>query len=348
MKNTDYMDLPPFLDDGERECCKDTEVPPEGRPHNCVDVWRIKLKAAINELEGASAAAAKAEKAYQNATDWEAKLKAWMDDAGKAHGQIQSVVAGLARFLAMVIRMQRNTGKSVRTIEVLLCLVKRIFDELRGILLTTNLPDEDLGKLQDLLRYIDCNPDLDEAKKQDARKCVLEFQPKIQAVHALQEALLKKLLEVLKAAHLIRASMGNWDRQPFGLKWHIEDLLKRLSGEATAKQKTDLCICRGSPPKGPTVEPPCGNDISSPSARLLPIMNVQAGRPAQQAPGYEAERGGAYSVYYQNLEWLYKEATGTTGAYRRELNEARKSKDSFLARKVNLEEAIKAAEAAVK
>jgi len=322
-----------LLEGQERDCCKDDVTkPPSDQTETCVDGWEAKSKQAENDLKTASALKAKAEQAYKNASDWEGKLKAWKENAITANGKLLDVCSELSRWAPIVDRLGQNTEKTVEAIEALLCLVKKIFDDIDDVLRTSTSDSvpKNKGKLQDLKEYLECDKGIKEEDKQKALASIAPYEKKMQDISALMENVLDKLLETFTDAALLAAKMDGSQESP-GLKWQIGDLDARLCGEKSSDQKvaTCGCTCPDAPEKPPG--PPCGNDVSLPTPpTLLPIIDPQ-----------DPTKG---SDYYVHLTALYAQATSDTAKYRTEMEAAKKASDAAAARKSSLDAAIKAAQ----
>lgn len=319
-------------------CCAEGDNPPDGPQQGCVESWEDKKKDAANQLEIASALAEQAKQEFESAIQWESNLRVWLDDAGKAHEKVQLVSDLLQGFRAVTNRLEGNTAKAAVAIRALICQVKRTFDSIRHVL------DGDVGELQLLRDYIDDDlKDLDEKKKFEARKCTESYETQMLAVHGLQASLLTKLLEILRSADQLVAAIDN----KRGLTWQIKDLEDRFAGDTTTNARTAKCGCHGGAPTPPAAppSPPCGKEISKPSAVLFPIKVIEKPTSATQQ---QQTMKPQVSAYYAELEKWYEVAVATSEANRGRLRQEKQKKDAALARKSSLEEAIKAAEAAAK
>jgi hypothetical protein len=314
-----------LLNQDERSCCKD-ETTENGQPHDCVETWKAELRIATNEFNIYSAKLGKAKAVYEAASAWEAKLKAWIDNADIAQKKAVDVFHKLCRLLFVVVRIQTNTANTTKALEAVLCLVKMIFDEIVKLMRVSTSADDPMGLLQALKRFIECNESYDERKKQEALVCIKPYETQVKAIYDLQASVLQKLLEILKAAEIVAGDIDSPGAEPdFALKWQLEDLRNRIAGEATSKAKHDSCTCPSPPQKPTEVDPPCGKEISEPSSPLLPI---------------EA------SAYYAGLKELYETAMKDAKNYNDEMNQAQRENDKAAARKGSLSDAITAAGAA--
>lgn len=319
-----------FLSSDEKaHCCEDTTAN-DSKPEECLETWKKELKVASNELLEVSAKVISAEGVYSNAFVWETKLKKWFENAEATHEKASSAYAELALFINAVETLETNTGLTSEALEALLCLVKKILDEVFMLLYEyENLDGSNLVfKLKESIR---CNDALDEQKKQAALDCVAAYESKVRAVYDLQAGIMNKMLEILHCANIVATAIGNApeEAKDFGLRWQLEDLRKRLIGESSSEEKVQACQ---TDQKGTNaIAPPCGVEISKPSKQILPIRKME---------------GKLDSDYYDNLGKLKEAAEAASINYKAEMQSAREKRDTVLARKTSLDAAIRAAEAA--
>ena len=319
-----------FLSRGEKDhCCKDT-TSGDGRSEECLETWKKEFKLACNELLEASATATSAEGVYALAFIWEAKLKKWFENAEATHEKASSAYVELALFIKAVETLETNAACTSEALEALLCLVKKILDEVFKLLYeyeglgTSNL-------IHELKESIRCHKTLDEQKKQAALNCITTYESKVRAVYDLQAVIMNKMLEILHCANIVATAIGNAPNgaKDFGLGWQLNDLHKRLIGESSSEEKVQACQ---TDQKGTNaIAPPCGVEISKPSKKILPIRKME---------------DKMDSDYYDNLGKLKQAAETASTRYKDEVQAAREARDKVLARKTSLDAAIKAAEAA--
>jgi hypothetical protein len=346
-------EFPLLVGEDERACCDSNgeQQQPDHKPPGCVDSWEAELRKADNAYRIASAEAEKAGKAYDNASLWESRLKDWIDNADGADEKANKVADQLALFEAVVVRLETNSTHTAEGVEILLCLVKKIFDSVQDILRLNVTEPQKKRLLYTLKRYIECNPDLDEKKKQAALECIAPYEKAINVVNTKQDELLNKLLQMLSQADKVATALGIPDEssdestKDLGLLWQIRDLLNRIKGESTASEKVDKCGCRctDSPSDKPDeISPPCGEDILVPDQPLLPIKRQcpQDKMPQQQ------QADGTGNDYYCELQRLLKEANARLTDSRDALAVAQKECDRKLARRNSLDAAKKAADEA--
>lgn len=324
------------MDEEERKCCEEPRTPEDGHPHDCVEIWEVKKETATNAFTIASAKEARWTRAYGDASGWEGKLKDWIANADAAHEKAVIVFDELNSFLGVVRRIETNTARTAEAIEAVLCLVKKIFDDVVELLQVSTCPEDPKGALQALKTYIECNEKLDERRRQDALKCIEPYEKSVREIYGLQEVVLKKLLEILETTDAVAAAMSSPDAdKSFALKWQLEDLRQRIIGETTSKAKHERCTCSGQNQNPTPVHPPCGNKIAKPSVRLLPIRSMSVDN--QRLPD---------CAYYLGLTNLYDAAVKDTKSYSIKMSEAKRESSRAAARQAGLADAIKAAKAA--
>ncbi|MDX2070783.1 MAG: hypothetical protein SFV55_20305 [Haliscomenobacter sp.] len=328
----------PFLSSDEKShCCNGTSTS-DSKSEECLETWKKELKLACNELMEVSATVTSAEGVYSNAFTWEAKLKKWFENAEATHEKASSAYAELALFIKAVETLETNTAYTSKALQALICLVKKILDEVFTLLYEgENLTESNL--IHKLKEYIRCNDAIDEQKKQAALDCIAAYESKVRAVYDLQAGIMNKMLEILHCANIIAAAVGNAPLdcrdtetvtgKNLGLKWQLEDLRKRLIGGSTAEEKVQAC--QMDKKETTAIAPPCGAEIAKPAKPLLPIRKME---------------GKMDSHYYDNLGKLKEAAEAASINYKAEMQAAREKRDKVLARKTSLDAAIRAAEAA--
>jgi hypothetical protein len=333
-----------FLREGENACCKEDAPWNPASGDGCLASWREEIKTAANEYRRQSAQASKAEGIYTEALSWERKLWMWRDNADKAHEEAVLAEAELVLLFSATVRLEENTTHTRRTVQAVLCLLKRIFERIDLLLYEVESNEESSNLLHKLKEFIRCSSKLDEQKKQAALECVATYEAKVRVINELQVSIMTKMLEIL---HLADLMVAYFSKGEFGLSWQLNDLRRRMKGEASSTDKADACQ-KGSAAKpgdkqgGQSNPPPCDPEIGKlPSDRfLLPI------RRAASVEGGKNVRGESRQYYYGKLSELYEAAGKSTEDYKAQMDEARQARDQALARKNSLMEAIKAAEAA--
>lgn len=317
-----------LLKESEKCCSPADEGGPDNQPHNCVEQWRFELKTATQDYNEAASQATGIEKIYTNLVAWEGKLKFWVKNAETADKTLSDMLADLQQFMTLTATLRYNSRKTGHAVQILICLVKHIFDDVCELLQNSSDSPDVKGLIQKLKDYIECKSNLDEQKKMDALKCVSNYEDKVKVVFELQEAVLTKLLVILSNAKMLAKGVGN-NKGNFGwgLYKQLEDLESRIQGQ-NPESKTKKCVhdAPDSQVKN-NVLPPCGTGVLKPRVRILPVNN---------------------SNYYKDLKGLEKNAGDQILEQKANLDKIRQIRDSHLNRKNSLADAISAAEAAEK
>lgn len=321
---------PPFLsDDIERKCCADNPQDGNNVEESCLGSWKEELKTVTNALNIASAKQRKGQGIYTNAIAWTKKLKSLLDNAQDAHEKAILAYMELELFIKEVDILERNTAFTSNAIEALLCLIKRIFDEI-FVLVYERTDADDSELIQKLIEYIRRLDNLDEHKKQEAWECINIYHTKVKAIYDLQTDVLYKVLEMLQSANILVYLTKN-DKN-LGLKWQLDDLRKRLIQETTSADKISACLnVSGGQNEISDLAPPCGEEIVKPASQLLPIKK------------WKDNEG---SEYYKRLVELYDLANNSSDGIKNDMQIAQEELNKVAARKNYLDAAIKAAEAA--
>jgi len=325
-----------FLRDDERACCDPSSPCESKNGSGCLETWKQEFKTASSDYLKSAATASKEENSYTNAIAWEAKLRIWVENAEKAHEEAELAYMDLEAFILAVKRLSSNTGETSTALRALLCLLKRIFERIDKLLFKIESEEEASDLLKKLKEMIKCSTDLNEQKKQAALDCVAVYEAKVQVINNLQTGIMTKMLDILYIADLLQAYMA---QDEFGLHWQLEDLRKRLLGNISATDKISLCHKQHERPKQDKSKdapiPPCDPEIGKPAKdqQLLPIRKMK--------PLVETN-----SAYYDKVSELFASAKTSVDDSKAAMDEARKQRDTALARKNSLSEAIKASEAA--
>ncbi len=327
--NTDLNKTGPLLNDKERQCCADDPQDGKNGEESCLGSWKEERKAAINALMIASSKKKQAEGIYDNAIVWKKKLKILLENAQDAHEKSTLAYSELELFIKEVEVLERNTALTGAAIEALLCLIKRIFDNIFA-LIHERTDTEDTDLILKLMEYIRCLEKLDEQKRQKALECVVVYQSTVSLIYSLQEDVLNKVLEMLHCANILVYLIKN--KENLGLNWQLDNLRKRLIQETTSAEKIRACLhVPDDQNEMPDLDPPCNKDILKPAYQLFPIRKMN---------------NKEDSEYYRKLNELYEQAKSKTEKIKNNMQEAREEFNKAWARKNCLDEAIKAAEAA--
>lgn len=206
------------------DCC--TKEPGNGDSDNkdCLDKWKEQLKEVCNEFSIKSAVTQESKAAYENSQSWEAKLKNWKILIEETDVKTKEIIRVLDFFLAQIKTVCKNAECTNKTLELLLCLVKSIYD----CFVTYDKDNKGLKEeIEDLKKLLNCLTNVKDDVKKEVLKCIEAYEDKIKMVCETQDATLNKLLETLKCAQLLFAAICKEN----GLKYKIEEMEKVFKGE---------------------------------------------------------------------------------------------------------------------
>lgn len=294
------------------KCCSEL-TGPSGQPTDCVEAWGEDLKKVTNDYNKVAAEADQALSNYNNASGWKARLTLWLDQLDKTNSSSLSITTELSVFIERVNTTCFNTVQTEKAIRVLLCEIKAIFDCFVTYAAQTGLKDQ----ITDLHKKVSCLTVIDGTEKDQILKCIEDYDAKVKAVCALQNDLLKKLVDIYKCVSLLYAAVCETE----GLK----DNLTQLSADFPK----DLVK------PNPTLPPDDPNQLGS---QLFPCDPTVA-KPKPEIPI-------AQGTYYTTMSAECDLAEKEVQKLKLDWEAKRKLRDKLLARKNSLTDAIKAAEAA--
>lgn len=227
--------------------------------------WEAELKIAVNELKKAEAETFKAETTYANATQWEAKLKAWQDSLLQTAELTELLEAELTVFKTQLSMVSFSTTTIGQAIDILYCEVKKVFYDPTSKTDVETLSQAIRG-LQEAVYCLGNPPNLN--KNGGFLKKVTELEAKIKIVEDMREDILKKLIGLVQSTNLIETAIcDNAD----GLQGIIATLKCEFSGGDTSDESSDplsmptTCGCHSSDHScdaelSPTISFPLKND----------------------------------------------------------------------------------------
>ncbi len=292
-------------------CCTD---PTSGgtQGSDCVDSWKNELKTVANEYNNVSAEADRSEDNYKNAFAWKEKLKTWLANLDKANQSALDISTEVTIFIEQVNNTCFNTECTAKAVYALLCEIKSIFDSFYTYSNQTGLKDQ----VAELRKNVDCLKDLDPAIKTEILACIDDYDAKNKAVCALQNDLLKKLVDMYKCINLLYASVCEED----GLSSNLNALKEEFPTELVKQD-----------PNQPPVSTGTGLDIFP--------CDIGATKPKPQMPIGQSD-------FYKQVSADFDSAVMITDQLKVAWDAKRIERDKLLARKNSLMDAIKAAEAA--
>jgi len=201
-----------------RDCCKDQPGNGDSENKDCLDNWKQQLEEVCNEFNIKSALTQQSKAAYENSLAWETKLENWKKIIEESDKKTKEIIRVLGFFLAQIKTVCKNAKCTNRTLELLLCLVKSIYD----CLATYDEDKPGLKKqIEELKKLLNCLTNVKEDVKAEVLKCIEAYEEKIKVVCETQDATLKKLLETLKCAQLLYAAICD---EKNGLKVKVKNM----------------------------------------------------------------------------------------------------------------------------
>ena len=280
--------------------------------------WEAELALAVNELKKAEAETFKAETTYANATQWEAKLKAWEDSLRQTADLTELLEVELTVFKMQLSNVSFSTTCIVTAIDILYCQVKKVFYDPASKTDVETLSQAIRG-LQEAVYCLGNPPNLN--KNGGFLKKVTELEAKLKIVEDMREDILKKLIGLVQSVNSIQTAIcDNAD----GLQGIIATLQCEFSGGDTSDEA-------GEPLSMPTT---CGCHSSDHScdSELTPTISFPL-----RSDGFVCNMVDRHTA---SLDEKNKAAT--------KYKEKRQTRDRILTRKNGLEKAIAAATAAKK
>lgn len=331
-----------FLDEDERKrCCDEAGAGDDNSTdRGCVDDWKRKRDKARLCSEEALACLQSAKDQHSSAASWEAKLKKWKEDAEEAHKKAVETYNGSDSFLVAVARTK--TGQTTIATEAVLCLVKSIFERVSTLLFVSTSAEDELGQIQTLKQRIECDDKLDTERKNKALDCIKPFEEKVKAVQSMESDLLQRLLKIAHSAKQVAAAVdypGSGAGENLGIKWQLEDLKRRISGQTLYTKRERKCGKQQDPAATETgccdkisLDPPCGSDIIFPKKAYFPIREM------------EGVKNSKNSDYYDDIAGLYDKAKVSAEKAKAGVEKSTKISEEAQAYYSGLKDAIKAIE----
>ena len=94
----------------------------------CLEDWKNDLDTATNALKIADADALRTQTTYDNAAQWEAKLRDWQNNLEQTVTLTETLDSELLIFKTQIGLVSKSTDSIVAAINILYCEVKKVFD----------------------------------------------------------------------------------------------------------------------------------------------------------------------------------------------------------------------------
>lgn len=200
-----YTDLPEDWENNKiSECCESkvsTEVP---GGDCCYDTWQDKLNKVKTEVNEVTEAAKLCKDQLEIVAMRRDKLKIWVDELTKIDEFADSICDQLELLENQTESISNNTGKAVKAIKILFCMIRDFYSQLDFI----------HSQYDELMNCIKClnHPLLVEG--QGLVKCLEEYFAKLEAVEKTKASIIQS---ILKAIHLASKIDENLEKK-FGLR----------------------------------------------------------------------------------------------------------------------------------
>ena len=297
------------------------EVVNELAVSGCLEDWKADLDVATNALKIAEADALKAQTTYDNAAQWEAKLRDWQDNLAQTAALTETLESELNIFKTQIGLVSKSTDSIVDAINILYCEVKKVFDGANSVESLSNV----VRGMQETVYCLGNPTNLN--KNGGFLKKLTELEAKIKAVEDIREDVLKKLIALVQSVNSMETAICD---DSDGLQGIITTLYCEFHGGDTSDEAAeDLatlrmprnCGCLGSD-EG---EHSCDSELSPTISFPLKDDDFVKSMTAKHTTA-ETEKKAASETY----------------------NTSRRNRDRLLAKKNGLEKAIAAATAAKK
>lgn len=311
-------------------CCYDGGGNDDPEAKDCLDKWKEQLEEVCNRYTEWSAKTFQHEEEYVNSLGWETKLKKWNEIIKKTDEKAKTIVKELEFFIEQANVVCENSKCTTEALEKLNCLVKSIFDCFH-----TYMDSNDQGLKDRVIEFkktIDCLNSISDEDKAEVIKCIEAYEQKITLVCDMQDAILTKLLETLKCAYLLSASICGDD----GLEGKLEDMLDDFKGKEEDEDCTHEDHHMDDDDKDQAAARKKTYDGDQ---HYMYPCNDKKAKPKPKFPIHK-------SMYYIKLEKGVGIAIDKTEGFEKTWIESKKKSDKILSHKTSLTEAIKAAEAA--
>lgn len=287
----------------------------------CLEDWKADLDVATNALKIAEADALRAQTTFDNASQWEAKLRDWQSSLAQTAALTETLETELFIFKTQIGLVSKSTDSIVDAINILYCEVKKVFDGANSVESLSNV----VRGMQETVYCLGNPTNLN--KNGGFLKKLTELEGKIKTVEDIREDVLKKLIALVQSVNLMETAICD---ESDGLQGIVTTMYCEFSGGDTSDEASeDLatlrmprnCGCLGSD----EAEHSCDSELSPTISFPLKDDDFVVKITAKHATSV-AEKDTASETY----------------------NKSRQKRDRLLAKKNGLEKAIAAATAAKK
>ncbi len=208
--------------------------------NDCLQMWKKNLISTKNALEEANAHTSLAKKEWENAAAWEYTLKSYWENVEESNKIIVAICNELKLFGKHAERVCENTECTVRSIEILFCLLVEFFS------CTDKLKDY----VSEIEREIECLNDQEiNANSSIILRCLKDFLSKLNEATQKQHEVIKMVIDLLKQSKGIYAEIC---ANSCSLKHILKDLEDSFCGDCDSEADHD---CDDEDSCNATIEP---------------------------------------------------------------------------------------------
>jgi hypothetical protein len=338
-----YVEINPNWDQETiLDCCQ--KQPPDGSDCNdcCYDNWQDELKKVASDYYKAVELALQ----YQNKLNFviarRDRYKTWIDELVKAENLSAEVCYQLRLIALQSDKIWFNSCKSVQAIEILFCMIRDIFNQIDNIKLIYD-------SLQNCITRVN-DPSL--IPNQGILQNLNDYKLKLDAVIKLRDDILKSIIDAIRLSNLIRNNISTKECPAPGDNYNPclpnDEPCISIEGEAYYGFKTIICEWYNAFA--------CASDCSDAPVQQGPAKYSHTG-PRQQQTSNDSEEccleptfdfpicNNAFKSevegWLANDELMIRDLTD-------KLNKVKIDKETLLACKTSLDNAIKATDPALR
>ena len=291
-----------WQNDPDIACCQEDPGNTPSGCDCCYDNWVKELKSVKREFNRVNEQANQFNEQYKFTAAQRDKLKSWLDDLIKADQLARAVCDQFNIIGSQTEKICTNSGKAVKAIEILFCMVRDLF---RQIDLTVTIYNQ-------IWNCIKCLNSSEISETSGIGKCLKMYFEKLDGVIKTRIELIKAMMAAVKAAHVLHEEICS----DYGLK----QVISEWQGILNCDEK---CGTTKPPPD------PCKEEEKDPdgfaSCKLTPILTL----PICNDP------------YYQWVKTRYEFEVTEANDLATKLVEANKKKEALAACQSSLVAAIK-------
>jgi hypothetical protein len=212
MSDTKYEVLgTDWQNDDAIKCCKNPTDTPPGCDC-CYDSWEDELKKVKQDLNKAVEEANQLNEEFKFTSAERDKLKSWFDDLIKADQLARAVCDQLDITSSQTEKICTNSGKTVEAIEILFCMIRDLFEQIDAIVVICT-------QIENCIKCLNSD---ELPENSGIRKCLKQFEDKLDAVVKTRNDLIKAIMAVIKMAEVLHAEIcSNYGLGEIICQWQV-------------------------------------------------------------------------------------------------------------------------------